>query len=87
MEKITFFNLLIYIDFKTAFEKLSTRGNIADISSTTEINKHTFCNFSIFIKFTLGKYKNNWCVYWRQDCKFLNEIKKNLYIKSIQLWN
>ena len=53
MEKITFFNLLIYIDFKTAFEKLSTRGNIADISSTTEINKHTFCNFSIFIKFNI----------------------------------
>ena len=61
--------MLIYIDFKIAFGKLSTCGNIADMSNKTEMNKHTFCNFSIFIKFTHEKSKNNWYVYWIQDCK------------------
>ena len=67
--------LIICIDFETIFGKLSTCKSIPGRSNTTEINEAAACSFSVFMKSTHDRPKNNWSVYWQQDGKKKKKMK------------
>ena len=69
---------LIYADLECLLEKVSTRQNNPNESSTTEINKHTPSGYSLFTHCSFDKSKNKINHYRGKDwmkrfCKDLRE--------------
>ena len=68
---------VIYADLECLFEKMSTCQNNPKESSTTKINKHTRCGYSIFTHFSFDQTKNKLNYYRGKYCmkKFSKEIR------------
>ena len=72
--KLPFF---IYADLECLLEKISTCQNNPNESSTTEINKHTPSDYSLFTHCAFNKSKNKLDYYRGKDCmkKFCKDLR------------
>ena len=59
---------IIYSDFKSLLEKMSTRHNNPEKSSTTKINKNTASAYSIFTHCSFDTTKNKLDCYTTKGC-------------------
>ena len=70
---------VIYADLECLLEKMSTRINNPNESSTTKINKHTPSGYSIFTHCSFDKSKNKLNYYRGKDCmkKFSKDLREH----------
>ena len=61
-------SFIIYADFESLLEKVSTCQNNPKKSSTTKINKHTASGYSLFTHCSFDNTKNKHNYYRTQDC-------------------
>ena len=78
-EKIYTVPFIIYADTETLLEKIDTCYSSPGKSSTTKINKHTACGYSLFTHCLLGDTKNKHDYYRGEDCmkNFCKDLKKH----------
>ena len=62
------FPFVTYADLECLLEKMSTRQNNPNESSTTEINKHTPSGYSVFSHCSFNQTKNKLDYYRGKDC-------------------
>ena len=69
----------IYADLECLLEKMSTRQNNPNESSTIKINKHTPSGYSIFTNCSFDESKNKISYYRGDDCmkKFCKDLKEH----------
>ena len=67
-EKSTKLPFAIYADLVCLLKKMSTCINNPNVSSTTEINKHTPSGYSIFTSCSFDESKNKLNYYRGDDC-------------------
>ena len=70
----------IYADLEFLLKKMDTCTNDPDKSSSTKLNKHEMCGYSLFIHCSFDE-KNNALDYYRgKDClkKFCQDLKNKL---------
>ena len=74
--KLTF---IIYADLECLLQKMSTCYNNPEVSSTTEINKHTPSGYSLFTHCSFDKTKNKLDYYRGEDCmkKFCKDLREH----------
>ena len=68
---------VVYADLECLLEKISTCQNNLRESSSTEINKHTLCGYSLFTHCSFDKTKNKLDFYRGKDCmkKFCKDLR------------
>ena len=77
----------IYTDFECLVEKMSTRSNNPEKSSTIKLNKHTRSGFSLFTYCSFDATKNKLDYYRGEDCmKMFCKILKEHVKKKIMYW-
>ena len=59
---------IIYADFESLLEKMDTRYDSSEKSSTAKINKHTPSGYSLFTHCSFNKAKNKIGYYRGEDC-------------------
>ena len=71
---------VIYADLECLLEKMSACINNPNESSTTEINKHTPLDYSIFTHCSFDKSKNKLNYYRKDDCmnKFCKDLREHV---------
>ena len=71
---------VIYADLECLLEKMSACMNNPNESSTTEINKHTPLDYSIFTHCSFDKSKNKLNYYRKDDCmnKFCKDLREHV---------
>ena len=69
---------VIYADLESLLKKVDTCINDPDKSSTTQINKHEMCGYSLITQCSFDEKKNVVDYYRVKDCwkKFCQDIKK-----------
>ena len=68
---------IVYVDLECLLQKMSTSQNNLKESSTTEINKHTPSDYSLFTHCSFDKTKNKLDYYRGKDCmkKFCKDLR------------
>ena len=79
--------IIIYADFESLLEKMSTCHNNPEKSSTTKINKHTPSGYSLFTHCSFDSTKNKLHCYRGKDGmeRFCHDLKEHA-TKKKQLW-
>ena len=70
---------IIYADLECLLEKISTRYNSLEESSTAEINKYTPSGYSLFTHYSFDKTKNKLDYYRGDNCmeKFCKDLREH----------
>ena len=76
---------IIYADLECLLEKISTCYNNLEKSSTTEINKHTPCGYSLFTHCSFDKTKNKLDYYRGDNC--MEKFCKDLRVHATKIIN
>ena len=78
-EKCIKLPFVVYADLERLLEKISTCQNNSNESSTTEINKHTPSDYSLFTHCSFDKSKNKLNHYRGKDCmkKFCIDLREH----------
>ena len=71
---------IIYADLESLLEKMETRYNNPEKSSTTKINKHTPSGYSLFTHCSFNKADNKTDYYRGEDCmkKFCIDLREHV---------
>ena len=72
-------HFIIYVDTESLLEKMDTHHSNPEKSSSTKINKHTACCFSLFTHCSFDTTKNKHDYYRGGDCikNFSRDIKNH----------
>lgn len=74
---------MISLDFETLLKKASTCNNNPKVSCVTEINKHTTCSFSGFVKHSYNYSNNAQCFYKGEN--YFTKIFNTMSHTSLEL--